>query len=222
MNLVEVTQDGAGILDNANPVADGFFTGGVETCCVYIFYGAQRYAIVHDTGQLSLPTIVAIARQCGTIQEAFCAINPLRVSGEADDLHEDRRGRLKNLLKLKRGMSKLVIPDGNLGCLSNRTTLVTNQQIMAHDPGFTRAPGADVRKQINILNNLFSKKNSQSLPVDFQFDVDHYTNHPPLLQTDEEMQAVAEGKLRQGDTDYLVMLKAAREIFTSAPAVEQA
>ncbi|PNE59584.1 hypothetical protein A8H39_00085 [Paraburkholderia fungorum] len=221
MNLVEVTQEGAGILDIANSVADGFFTAGVETCCVYIFYGAQRYALVHDTGQIALPAIVAIARQCGTIQEAFCAINPLRVSREADELHEDRRGRLKNLLKLKRGMSKLVIPDGNLACLSNRTSLVTNQQIMAYDPAFTRAPGADVRKQINILNNLFSKKNSQSLPVDFQFDVDHYTAYPPLLKTDAEMQALAEDKLRQGDTDYLGMLKAAREIFASASAVER-
>jgi hypothetical protein len=221
MNLVEVTQDGAGVLDIANPAADGFFTGGVETCCVYIFYGAHRYAIVHDTGQLALPAVAAIARQCGTIQEAFCAINPLQVSREADDLHDDRRGRLKNLLKLKRAMSKLVVPDGNLVCLSNRTALVTNEQIMAYDPAFTRAPDADVRKQINILNNLFSKKNSQNLPIDFQFDVDHYTGRPSLLKTEAEMQVIAEDKLRKGDTDYLVMLKAAQKIFAGEPVAEQ-
>lgn len=221
MTLVEVTQDGAGILDIENAVADGFFTGGIETCCVYIFYGEQRYAMVHDTGQLALPGIVAIARQCGTIREAFCAINPLRVTREQDDSHDDRRGRLKNLLKLKRGMTKLVVPDGNLACLSNRTALVTNEQITTYHPAFTRAPGADVRKQINILNNLFSTKDSQSLPVDFQFDGDHYTNHPPLLKTDAEMQTLGEAKLRKGDPDYLVMLKAAREIFATASAGEQ-
>lgn len=221
MNLVEITQDGAGVLDIENAVADGFFTGGVETCCVYIFYGAKRYAMVHDTGQLSLLAIVEVARKCGPIQEAFCAINPLRISREADDLHDDRRGRLKNLLKLKRGMSKLVVPDGNLVCLSNRTALVTNEHIAAYVPTFTRDLNADVRKQINILNNLFSKKNSQNLPVDYQFDGDHYTDHPALLKTDAEMQTAAEGRLREGDTDYLVMLKAAREIFASASAVEQ-
>ena len=221
MNLDEITQDGAGVLDIENSVADGFFTGSVETCCVYVFFGEKRYAMVHDTGQLSLPAVVAIARKCGPIQEAFCAINPLRVSRAADDLHDDRRGRLKNLLRLKRSMSKLVVPDGNLVCLSNRAVLVTNEQINAKGPAFARDPNTDVRKQINILNNLFSKTNSQSLPVDYQFDGDHYTEHPTLLKTDAEMQAAAEGKLRQGDSDYLVILKAAREVFAAASADER-
>lgn len=155
---------------------------------------------VHDTGQLALPQIASIARRCGVIVEAYSAINPLLVTREADDLHDDRRGRLKNLLRLKRGMTKLVIPDGNLVCLNDRTMLVRNEVIVAGKPVFVRPPDGDVRKQINILNNLFAKKNSQSLPVDLQFEIDHYTTAPRLHKSETEMLAIAEAKLSQGDS----------------------
>lgn len=217
MKLVEVSQDGAGVLSTASAYADGFFTAGISAACVLVFFGTERYALVHDTGQLALPQIASIARQCGVIVEAYSAINPLLVTREADDLHDDRRGRLKNLLRLKRGMTKLVIPDGNLVCLNDRTMLARNEVIVAAKPVFVRPPDGDVRKQINILNNLFAKKNSQSLPVDLQFEIDHYTTAPRLHKSETEMQAIAEAKLSQGDSGYSQMLKAAREIFAKRP-----
>ncbi|WP_176043009.1 hypothetical protein [Burkholderia stabilis] len=217
MKLVEVSQDGAGVLATASAYADGFFAAGISSACVLVFFGTERYSLVHDTGQLALPEIASIARRCGVIVEAFSAINPLLVSREADDLHDDRRGRLRNLLRLKRGMTKLVIPDGNLACLNDRTMLARNELIVAGNPVFIRPPGGDVRKQINILNNLFAEKDSQSLPVDLQFELDHYTDTPMLHKSETEMQAIAEAKLSQGASDHNQMLMAARAIFAMRP-----
>lgn len=217
MKLVEVSQDGAGVLATASAYADGFFAAGISSACVLVFFGTERYALVHDTGKLALPEIASIARRCGVIVEAFSAINPLLVSREADDLHDDRRGRLRNLLRLKRGMTKLVIPDGNLACLNDRTMLARNELIVAGNPVFIRPPDGDVRKQINILNNLFAQKVSQSLPVDLQFELDHYTDTPMLHKSETEMQAIAEAKRCQGASDHNQMLMAARAIFAMRP-----
>ncbi|ODV43098.1 hypothetical protein AWV79_20305 [Cupriavidus sp. UYMMa02A] len=210
MNLVDITQDGAGVASKHDSSVDGFLTGLVETCSVYVFYGAKRYAIVHDTGQLTIAGICEVARKCGPILDAFYAVNPLRLSNEASESHQDRRIRLKNLLKPKRGIKKLEIPDGTFVCLKDGNVLLADDEILALDAAMAQSPKREARKAINILNNLFSSKNSQSLPVDFQFNVDHYTSLPKFQKTDAQMQAIAVAKLQQGDADYLSILETAR------------
>ncbi|CAE6732404.1 hypothetical protein [Paraburkholderia nemoris] len=221
MNLVDVTQDGAGIVGRDDSAVDGLITGLVETCCVYVFYGKDRYAIVHDTAQLAVQAICEIAKRCGSIESAFYAVNPTLLSKELSITHRERRERLKNLLRVKRGIQRLDIPDGNIVCLKDGTVLTQDEQMLALNAEMLRIPKRDIRKSINLLNNLFSSKNSQSLAVDLQFDIDYYTPLPPLLKTEAEMLAIANAKLQQGDPDYLTNLEVASEggVFNSEHVV---
>ncbi|MEM5461362.1 hypothetical protein VSR69_42325 [Paraburkholderia phytofirmans] len=211
MNLVDITQDGAGIASKGEPAIDGFITGLVETCSVYVFHGAQRYAMVHDTGQLALSGICEIAAMCGPAVEVFYAINPELLSKEAEKAHRERRTRLSNLLKPKGSFRKLEVPDGNLVSLKDGHFLLRDSEILAGESAMmSEIPDREVRKDINLLNNLFSRKNSQSLPVDFQFSLDHYTPIPPLLKSQAQMDAIAGEKLAQGDGHYASALEIAR------------
>ncbi|MDR5809293.1 hypothetical protein [Caballeronia sp. LZ019] len=210
MNLVDITQDGAGIASKGDPAIDGFITGLVETCSVYVFHGALRYAMVHDTGQLALSGICEIAAMCGHAVEVFYAINPELLSKEAEKAHRERRTRLCNLVKPKGSVRKLEIPDGNLVSLKDGRFLLRDREILAGESAMSEIPHREVRKDINLLNNLFSRKNSQSLPVDFQFSLDHYTPIPPLLKSEAQMDAIAREKLAQGDGHYASALEIAR------------
>lgn len=180
MYLIEITQDGAGIANRNDPRVDGFLTGQVETCSVYVFYGEYQYAMVHDTAQIAIEGICQIARKCGPLQKAFYAVNPLQLSNEARKAHQNRRGRLKNLLRPKRGIEQLEIPDGVFTCLKNGRVLLRDVDILSLNPTLGVMPDYDIRKGINLLNNLFASKNSQRLPVDFRFNIDHYTTMSQL------------------------------------------
>lgn len=210
MNLVDITQDGAGILQKSEQAIDGFITGLVETCSVYVFHGTLRYAMVHDTGQLAISGICEIAEKCGSAVQAFYAVNPERISKDAEKAHRERRARLSNLLKPKGGFRKLEIPDGNLVSLKDGRFLLSDTEILEGESVTLEFPQRSVRKDINILNNLFSEKNSQSLPIDFQFNLDHYTSLPQLLKSETQMEAIAKAKLAQGDGDYERFLEMAR------------
>ncbi|WP_432744962.1 hypothetical protein ABXJ76_05605 [Methylobacter sp. G7] len=212
MLFIDITQDGAGIVQNNDPDIDGLLTGNISTCCVYIFYGEKSFSIVHDTGQLQIGEISAVANKCGILKSAFYAINPTGITKAQSDSHRIRKKRINNLLKLKKGMKRINIPSGNVICLKTGGVLTQDEDILAIPANLTNIPHREVRNSINELNNLFSAKNSQSLPIDFQFDGNGYTSLPKLLKTAEEMLAIATLKMQHGDSDYLAFLEKAKRL----------
>lgn len=205
MLLIDITQDGAGLVRSDSKQVDGIITGLVETCSVYVFYGSDALALIHDTGQLAINEILNFAKKTGKIRSAYCAINPDAITKKQLASHRDRRTRLRNLLRIKEFV-KLDIPDGNLVCLKTGKILCRDGEMLALKAGMASIPERDKRKAINELNNLFSAKNSQSLPLDFQFNGDTYTDLPRLLKTEDEMRVRAELELKRGDSDYLNFL----------------
>ena len=88
---INISQDGAGFSEKEHV----FYSSGVETCSVYIFHGEKGYAMVHDTGQLSISSIIKLSKKCGKIQKAYFAINPRYSGYPIFNTHKDRRKKNK-------------------------------------------------------------------------------------------------------------------------------
>lgn len=209
MRILEVTQDGAGIISTHNDEGDGLYTEGVESCIVYAFYGESALCIIHDTGQLSIPSIRSIAARCGTINNVYCAQNSLKASLRQNKLHRERKKKIFSLLKYSAPEHEVDIQNGGIAFMKDGRILLNAMEIS----GVERLPDKVIRHCLNLMNNLFSRKNSQSIPVDVQYELGEYTDAPNLRQTFTAMQDRAQKEaLNNRDQDYLRVLETAKRL----------
>ncbi|ETC99542.1 hypothetical protein P792_03670 [Asaia sp. SF2.1] len=73
---------------------------------------------------------------------------------------------------------------------------------------------------INLVNNLFSPTNSQSIPVDIQFEDGNFRPSPQIILSKEKIRYRADKELRRGDQDYMAVYKKAESmnIFALGPS----
>lgn len=206
MIFIEISQDGAGVVLNTDASQVGFYTEDVATCAVYAFFGKNGLCVIHDTGQLSLRSIRSQIDQIGQVHRVVCAQNKSLESAIQTKAHQDRSKRLLNLIKFKKSVEKFDLPAG--------AVYVTQEGVSLDGPmsSVTRIPDRERRLMINILNNLFSPTNSESVPTDVQYENGGYTANPKLLLKIEEMNARAEREKSRGDGDYWNSLNKARAL----------
>jgi len=200
----EISQDGAGFLKAQENPNDGFYTQDIQTCIAYVFYGPEGLALVHDTGQLLVGSIVTIAKRCGRINNSYYAINPSLIRDCEIKHHRLRRERINNLLSLRKPMRKLESSLGKILCRNDGAIVISEADILSAvtDKTISRIPSGEMRHQINLLNNLFHDKNAQSIPVDVQFDEKIYTPLPAFIKILREMEQRALKEENNGDLDY--------------------
>ena len=201
--LVDITQDGAGYVKYTNLMVSGFLTGHVETCSVYVFFGVNGYAMIHDTGQLKHSEIIELANNCGDISSVFYGINIGIITKPSSIAHKKRRERIKNILKPKNGFKRIDLPTGMMACLKDKRVLSDEKEILSLNIGMSSDPDKNIRKEINTLNNLFHPTNAQSLPIDIQYkDGSEFTDIPQLLYPIKYMKEIAKVKSQEGDNDF--------------------
>lgn len=207
MPLIEITQDGAGVLYCGKDDGDGFFTNGVETCIVYSIFGEAGMCLIHDTGQLSIPSIKNVVKECGAVERVFIAMNEpiLRSSIKQYRSHVERYRRLFSVIKWPSAPAIINIVDGSVVIQKDGDLRAVSavDEILA-------LPQRDERNHINIINNLFSKPNSQSLDVDVQY-IDGKFSHLPKVKWDiSRMTKRAEEEVKRGDLDFKRCLESAQ------------
>ncbi len=206
MTFIEFSQDGAGVSLSTDASQVGFYTENVATCIVYALIGENGLLAVHDSGQLSLDSFRARIDQIGRVRRVICAQNESLERTIQTKVHQERRNRLLNLIKFKKKVEKTNLPTGAIFLTDEGVSL--NGTIS----DVVRIPDRERRLMINTLNNLFSPTNSQSLPIDVQYENGAYTASPKFLLSPEEMEARAYRELNRGDSDYWVFLRKGRDL----------
>lgn len=209
--VIEVTQDGMVILDSKS-LAVGVFTKDIETCCVYVFFCSNALAVLHDTGQLSIASIVAGLQPLGTIDRIRFALNPDKELKLQTAKHAERRAKMAQALGFKKNVKRLNASDGEMIVTREKKIFLSSDEILKLRSCITSAPGNEERAMTNVVNNLFSENNSQSIPVDIQYQNGAYTRPPKILKNTQELEARARSKLLQGDMDYQIILNKARQM----------
>lgn len=210
--LIDITQDGAGYssLDNHN--FDGFFTDSVESCSIYVFFGNMGCVIIHDIGKLNYIEICEFAKRCGKITSAYYGVNSNLLYKDIKKSHENRRNRIKNLLKIK-AIKKVDLPYGEIAVLNDSSIIVEKHKLLELNIDIYKDPSRERRKIINRLNNLFHPTNKQSLPIDAQYNNGvSFTSISSILYSFDYMVDLAKMKKLQGDADFQNELYRAEEL----------
>lgn len=199
MKFVEITQDGAALLQAKVDDYAGVFTSDVETCVVRAFYGAEGLVVIHDTGQLSIVSIENLLRNIGEISACHIAHQEKYAGSPQYSEHQKRTKELQEICKTNEAPNYLNIPSGQV-----YFRLDGHLQSGFSATDITIAPPDVVdRKMINIINNLFSPGNSQSIPLDIQFKDGNFQPPPRLLLSKEKIRYRANKELNRGDKDYM-------------------
>lgn len=208
MRIFEITQDGAGVMSLHGDDGDGFYTDNVESCLVYAFYGEDFFCVIHDTGQLTIPSIRTIATVCGTINKVYTAQNSHKGTPQQNRAHRERKRKILSLLKCTATEQKIDIPQGAITFARDGAASTSPRGNGEFEP----VPNKIIRHHINYVNNLFSEPNSQSIPVDVQYVRGGYTPMPKLLKTVAVMRDRARKEARRGDLDYDHFLAVAEQL----------
>ncbi len=208
MRLLEITQDGAGVVLMRQDEGDGFYTDKVESCIVYAFYGDNALCVVHDTGQLSVPSIRKVAQACGVIDHVYCAQNSLKRTRLQDRAHRERKKKIFSVLKCSGREQEIDIREECVAFLKDGRVIANRLELYNVEP----IPSKPIRHHINVLNNLFSDNNSQAIPTDVQYVSGQYTAYPKMLKSRKEMEDRAQFEFLKGDPDYRKNLKIAIDL----------
>lgn len=210
--LIEITQDGAGYSSFENTKIEGFFTNRIESCSIYVFFGDKGYALIHDTSQLKYQEISELAKKCGKITSAYYCVNSKYLYKAIKISHDDRRARIRNLLKLD-SIKKVELPYGTVVVLHNGLIITEQEKILNLSLNIKKFPNPHQREAINILNNMFQPMNGQSLPIDVQYITEvGFTENPKVLYSLEYLEEVANSKALKGDLDFQNSLITAKSL----------
>ena len=208
MRVLEITQDGAGVMSLHGEDGDGFYTDGVESCIVYAFYGENGLCVIHDTGQLSIPSIRETVMACGTIHQVYTAQNTPKSTPKQNKEHRKRKKKVFSLLRCAMLEDSIDIQQGAVSFLRDGTVSLLP---MTTDE-FDQPPNKRIRQHINSANNLFSDRNSQFIPVDVQYIHGKCAPFPKLLKAAAAMQERAQKEAKSGDNDYSESLVALKQL----------
>jgi len=208
MKILKITQDGAGVISLPEDKGDGFYTEDVESCIVYAFYGENALCVIHDTGQLSIPSIRITAAACGTINKVYTAQNSQMGTMWQNRAHRERKKKILSLLKCADKEQHIDIQQGAITFTRDGVASPVPMGIGEFEP----VPDRVIRHHINGVNNLFSERNSQSIPVDVQYVHGGYTPFPKLLKAAAATRDRAQIEARRGDLDCSGFLTSAEQL----------
>ncbi|NVK74882.1 MAG: hypothetical protein HWE24_15540 [Oceanospirillaceae bacterium] len=163
--FIEITQDSAGVIERSNSKAQGFFTGGIQSCLVSVYECEDAFVMVHDSGQIKISDICKLIKKYGEVKKVTATFGPQLNS-------QHHQTRFNKILK------NIGYGDKNVDVLEYRSdTFLFNFPLQGRasateniTPAFVdKIPDRDVRMSIIELNNFFLKPNSQKLGLDIQY-----------------------------------------------------
>lgn len=176
--LVEITQDGAGVIEVGSDKAEGFFTAGVENCIVMIYECEGATILIHDSGQNLVVDITKLVKSYGAVHRLTI------VKGQqAHDLHEPR---IKNISRAL-GLTPKKIVRHPVVELNTFTVLYDLKGAVAIGievpPTVPRIPDLALRETIVRVNNCFLERKSQSLPLTIEYQDGRYLDVPKVAKS---------------------------------------
>lgn len=179
--LACITQGSIGILETVDGSL-GLFSEKIESCRVYIFECANATLLVHDTGQIRLQALCDFIANYGEVKAVAYAIG----NRTAEQHHHARLQRMAKQLKFRLTVAKPVRIHQN----SFAVAYTKNFHLIEAKATYfnvKRDPNEAVREAVNILNDWFTPSNSQSAPLDVQFQNGEFTQPPKLTMSVIEM-----------------------------------
>jgi hypothetical protein len=209
-----ISQDGAGFMLNEQHSQIGFYSSGIETCSAYIFYGPIGIVLIHDSGQTTLESIIALASRCGPLESVYYALNPTYASiteyKPKFDNHQQRRDQISSAMGLHENMQALSVAQG---AILVRHDKILTRFLPGNDLDLIKSPHHEQREMINMLNNLFVDNGAQSIPLDIQFDTEVFTTLPKLIKTKKQIQQIAtEQEATSHNMGYVKLLATAERL----------
>lgn len=177
--LVEITQDGAGVIEAGSDKAEGFFTAGVENCIVMIYECEGATILIHDSGQNLVVDITKLVKSYGAVHRLTI------VKGQqAHDLHEPR---IKNISRALGLTAKKIVrhPEVKLNTFTVLYDLEGTVEAIGGEvpPTVPRIPDLALRETIVRVNNFFLERKSQSLPLTIEYQDGRYLDAPKIAKS---------------------------------------
>lgn len=176
-----ITQGSVGVIEASDDTV-GFVSEKIESCRVAVFECEQATLMVHDTGQIHLPSLCNRIAQYGKVNRVTYA-----VGAQTADKHHD--------VRLKQMAQTLGFPLASVG----RVRIPQNTFAVAYSKSLglvealprllnvKRDPKESVREAVNVLNDWFTPSKSQSAPVDVQYEIGAFSSPPMPRMTLLEM-----------------------------------
>lgn len=162
--LIEIGQDGAGIIETGEFDTKGFFTAGVESCVVTVYVCKRATILIHDSSQIKLLHITSLIKKYGTVRKLIVAHGK-----QVDGKHI---ARLEEIIRVagvgKNQLKNASVPLDSFVFLCNASG--EYQAIPNVIPNnVPRIPEKAKRQSICEVNNFFLEPNAQSLRLDIQY-----------------------------------------------------
>lgn len=157
--VIALSQDGLVILDSAT-TANFVYTNKIQTCCIYIFHFNHEIAVLHDTGQLSIDSIVSAIQDCGNIERISFALNPIYMTPAITGDYVIRRTRLAQALGFRRNIRRIDLPGEELVVGKDRRIYSQTSEINRFRNSISVSPRSNDRENINVSANFFTPSNS--------------------------------------------------------------
>ena len=194
---IEVTQDGcARLIRGVSPSdIEGIYTDGLLSCIAIIIVGSNGIALIHDTGALSVASVLREFDSVGRVIYWTLAVNTKYYCNENEKKWLEIFARFIEQLEEKIGRDKhlkISSTDNHIKYYEAKKTFVsvTKEGRINVDtrPLDTLLPrNVDERHHlINVVNNYFLDAHEE-IDIDVQFDGANFTNMPQLKRTIEEV-----------------------------------
>lgn len=207
--LIEITQDAACVLREGD--AKGFFTSNVETCLIYIIEADVATVCIHDSGQLEIKALAELIRSYGEISLVTIVYGP--------ELNETNKKRLPSVLSSIGYRKSPDVLRSEFHPFSVAYEVGSGVSFFPNTvpDGVIELPDKNVVQTIIELNNNFIPLNSQSLPIDVQFNDGEYCNNSSLIFSLEEMLETYRNQPKYIDINRMFLLKGHQAGLFSLP-----
>lgn len=172
-----ITQGSIGVIDTPGDTV-GFVSERIQTCRVAVFECEHATLMVHDTGQFHLPSLCDRIALYGKVNRVTYAVGT-----RTNDKHHDIR-----LLQMARTLGIPSASVRQVRILQNTFAISYSKSLGLVEAwprllNVRRDPNESVREAVNVLNDWFTPSNSQSAPVDVQFELGAFTSPPSPSMT---------------------------------------
>jgi hypothetical protein len=195
---IKVTESGVAIvLDSSPPEIKGCYTEGLQSCIAVILVGNNGFALIHDTGELSGPSIAKVCSLLGVVNEVRLHYNANLYS---DGYVESPQVIFKVEQMLTyvdnsqtQTFKTVVIGHDNEEVIVSRNLVCTpnwgdEQHKIPESVIFPKDMG--LRERINRVNGFFLA-DAEKVNADIQFDGSSFTDHPSLNKNRTQISALS-------------------------------
>lgn len=199
-NYIEITQDAAAFCSSTGNIS-GVFTGGVETCIIWVVRYGNGFLMVHDSGQLLLTEIVALIKSYG---------KPLAIAIHyglhySENTHKSRVNKVCNQLGYASLPMMLHSEMASFGVLQENDGGYEYYRSKIKPRGLVPLPDCENRIKIVNFNNFFLEPSSQSLKIDLQYDGESYLNNTYPLHSVESVLSDIESQPKHFYNNLMVL-----------------